>query len=100
VSSCIALESPYGINFHLLGICSRWETNPNRFHLETTIATLSPEIFEQVYLAPKPRLEGGDLRHTYGNSTPIAVVGLRIGLTPSSIELVGWNGAGGQTATV
>jgi uncharacterized protein len=75
------------------------ETNPNRLHRETTFATLSPEMFEQVYLAPKTATRG-DLRHTFGNPTPIAVVGFCIGLTPLSIELMGWNGAGGQTATM
>ena len=74
-------------------------TNPNTLHREITIATLSPEMFEQVYLAPKTATRG-DLRQTFGNPTPIAVVGLCIGLTPLSIELMGWNGAGGQTATV
>ncbi|KAE9379645.1 transcriptional activator of ethanol catabolism AlcS [Stipitochalara longipes BDJ] len=75
------------------------KTNSNRLHRETTFATLSPEMFEQVYLAPKTATRG-DLRHTFGNPTPIAVVGLCIGLTPLSIELMGWNGASGQTATV
>ncbi|KAK4996138.1 hypothetical protein LTR66_004195 [Elasticomyces elasticus] len=75
------------------------EAQPSRLHREATIATLSPEMFEQVYLAPKT-VTRGELRHTFGNPTPLAVVGFCIALTPLSIELMGWNAAGGQTATV
>jgi hypothetical protein len=34
--------------------------------------SVSPELFEQLYLAPKTRVKG-ELRHTFGNPTPIGL---------------------------
>lgn len=36
--------------------------------------SISPELFEQLYLAPKNRVEG-QLRQTFGNPTPVALGG-------------------------
>jgi hypothetical protein len=40
----------------------------------------------------------GDLRKTFGNPTPIALVGFLLSLTPLTADLMGWRGAGGSGA--
>ncbi|KAF7562244.1 hypothetical protein G7046_g1899 [Stylonectria norvegica] len=56
--------------------------------------SLSPELFEQLYLAPQNRVKG-QLRQTLGNPTPIALGGFLLCTTPISMSLLGWQGAGG-----
>ncbi|KAL6411978.1 hypothetical protein AUP68_04358 [Ilyonectria robusta] len=75
---------------------------------------ISPELFEQLYLAPKTDVKG-QLRQTFGNPTPIglycfiiyvdvpsllieflkALGGLLLCAMPLSMVLLGWQGAGG-----
>ncbi|KAH8592528.1 plasma membrane ammonium transporter [Bisporella sp. PMI_857] len=57
-----------------------------------TSFTITPEMFEKLYLSPKS-IESGDLRKTFGNPTPVAIIGFLIALTPISIELMGWREA-------
>ncbi|GJC78423.1 protein alcS [Colletotrichum liriopes] len=59
--------------------------------------SMSPELFEKLYLSPQNKVKG-DLRKTFGNPTPIAIVGFLISLTPLSCDLMGWRGAGGNGA--
>ncbi|KAF9874743.1 GPR1/FUN34/YaaH-class plasma membrane protein [Colletotrichum karsti] len=59
--------------------------------------SISPELFEKLYLSPQNQVKG-DLRKTFGNPTPIAIVGFLISLTPLCIDLMGWRGAGGNGA--
>ncbi|TKW56130.1 Protein alcS [Colletotrichum tanaceti] len=54
--------------------------------------SMSPELFEKLYLSPLNNVKG-DLRKTFGNPTPIAIVGFLISLTPLSCDLMGWRGA-------
>ena len=56
--------------------------------------TISPDIFEKLYLQPKGQVKG-DLRKTFGNPTPLALIGFVVGLMPLSIQLMGWRGSGG-----
>lgn len=63
-----------------------------------TFLSMTPEMFEKLYLSP-PSKAKGQLRQTFGNPTPIAVLGFCVALTPLSVELMGWRGAGGSTAT-
>ncbi|KAL9596657.1 MAG: hypothetical protein Q9219_005652 [cf. Caloplaca sp. 3 TL-2023] len=58
---------------------------------------ISPELFEKLYLSPESRVKG-ELRKTFGNPTPIALVGFILSLTPLSCDLMGWRGAGGNGA--
>ncbi|KAL8891384.1 MAG: hypothetical protein Q9192_005752 [Flavoplaca navasiana] len=58
---------------------------------------MSSELFEKLYLSPENRVKG-DLRKTFGNPTPIALVGFLLSLTPLSCDLMGWRGAGGNGA--
>ncbi|KAH7346730.1 hypothetical protein BKA65DRAFT_551627 [Rhexocercosporidium sp. MPI-PUGE-AT-0058] len=60
--------------------------------------SISPELFEKLYLSPENNVHG-DLRNTFGNPTPLAVVGFVVALTPLSIELMGWGGVTGLSAT-
>ncbi|KAL8700225.1 MAG: hypothetical protein Q9224_001063 [Gallowayella concinna] len=58
---------------------------------------ISPELFEKLYLSPENRVKG-ELRKTFGNPTPIALVGFLLSLTPLACDLMGWRGAGGNGA--
>lgn len=55
----------------------------------TQIQTISPDLFEKVYLGPKNDVSG-DLRKTFANPTPVAVLGFAVGLFPLSIEFSKW----------
>lgn len=57
--------------------------------------TISPELFEKIYLNPQNSVKG-DLRATFGNPTPLALLGFLLSLSPLSCELMGWRGAGGD----
>ncbi|KAH7133749.1 GPR1/FUN34/yaaH family-domain-containing protein [Dactylonectria macrodidyma] len=62
----------------------------HRIHTSGSIP-ISPELFEQLYLAPKSHVKG-QLRQTFGNPTPI---GLLLCAMPLSMVLLEWQGAGG-----
>lgn len=83
----------------------------NGYHLDSSMDTdtalrkiqtsgsisISPELFEKIYLSPQNNV-AGDLRKTFGNPTPLALVGFLLALTPLSCDLMGWRGAGGNGA--
>ncbi|KAH8900134.1 hypothetical protein GQ53DRAFT_869462 [Thozetella sp. PMI_491] len=58
---------------------------------------ISAELFEKLYLSPKNVVKG-ELRKTFGNPTPIGLVGFLLALTPLACDLMGWRGAGGSGA--
>lgn len=70
-------------------------TTDHLYHALTTTSTISPEAFERLYLSPQNRVSG-DLRKTFANPTPLALLGFATGLTPLSIEFMGWRGSGGN----
>lgn len=55
------------------------------------------ELFEKLYLTPQKTVKG-DLRGTFGNPTPVALIGFLLSCTPLACELMGWRGAGGNGA--
>jgi len=59
---------------------------------------MTPEMFEKLYLSPKGRVSGD--RSTFGNPTPVAILGFVVALTPISAELMGWRGAAGFSSTI
>lgn len=59
--------------------------------------SLTPELFEKLYLQPQNKVKG-DLRKTFANPTPIAIIGFLMCLGPLSCDLMGWRGAGGSGA--
>lgn len=59
--------------------------------------TISPELFEKLYLTPKvPRV--GDNAKRYANATPLGFVGFVISTMTFSMVLMGWGGADGESA--
>jgi len=57
--------------------------------------SISPELFEKLYLSPKDSASAGNIiRKTIGTPTPIALVGFLLSLTPLACDLMGWRGAG------
>ncbi|KAK3701885.1 hypothetical protein LTR37_015196 [Vermiconidia calcicola] len=59
--------------------------------------SISPELFEKIYLSPQNKV-AGDLRKTVGNPTPFALVGFLLSLSPLSCELMGWRSASSSGA--
>ncbi|MCJ1279235.1 hypothetical protein MMC21_007059 [Puttea exsequens] len=60
--------------------------------------SISPELFEKLYLSPENKVSG-ELRKTFGNPTPLALIGFLLSLSPLSCQLMGWRGAGGNGAS-
>ncbi|KAI5212267.1 GPR1/FUN34/YaaH-class plasma membrane protein-like protein [Aureobasidium subglaciale] len=60
--------------------------------------SISPELFEKLYLSPQNKV-AGELRKTFGNPTPLALVGFLLSLTPLSCMLMGWRGASNTGAS-
>ncbi|EME40933.1 hypothetical protein DOTSEDRAFT_136849 [Dothistroma septosporum NZE10] len=58
--------------------------------------TLSDAQFERLFLSPRNQGVAGDLRKTFANPTPLAIMGFSTGLTPLAAELMGWRGSGGS----
>lgn len=59
--------------------------------------SISPELFEKMYLSPQNVVKG-DLRKTFANPTPVALLGFLLSLSPLSCDLMGWRGSGGNGA--
>lgn len=59
--------------------------------------SISPELFEKIYLSPQNQVKG-DLRKTFGNPTPLALIGFLLCLSPLSCDLMNWRGAAGGAA--
>lgn len=66
----------------------RAETNTDSHHEQlrnmlTNTMSVSPEMFERLYLNPKGQVKG-DLRKTFANPTPLALLGFSVALLPLS----------------
>jgi len=59
--------------------------------------SMSPELFEKLYLSPQNAVKG-DLRKTFGNPTPLALIGFLLSLFPLSMDLMGWRSISGTAA--
>lgn len=62
----------------------------NRIRTASSVS-MSPELFEKLYLTPANKVRG-ELRRTFANPTPIALVGFLMSLTPLCCDLMGWRG--------
>jgi hypothetical protein len=51
-----------------------------RYELAKTV-TLTPELYERLFISPKTQVKG-DLRNTFGNPTPIGVLGFSVAVFP------------------
>jgi hypothetical protein len=56
--------------------------------------TISPELFEKLYLTPKTP-HAGDYNKRFANPTPLGFVGFVISTFTFSMILMGWGGASG-----
>ncbi|KAH7115250.1 plasma membrane ammonium transporter [Dendryphion nanum] len=65
----------------------------------TTNISLSPELFEKLYLAPKIP-HAVDHATRYANATPLGFLGFVISTFTFSMVLMGWGGANGLPAVV
>ena len=59
-----------------------------------TMMTISPELFEKLYLTPKVPTEG-DFRKRFANPTPLGFVGFVISTFTFAMVIMGWGGANG-----
>ncbi|KAL6694163.1 GPR1/FUN34/yaaH family domain-containing protein [Trichoderma pleuroticola] len=75
------------------------EEHVNDLKRTNTYLSISPELFEKLYLSPKAQTHG-QLRRTFGNPTPVGALGFCVALTPVSAQLMGWRGASGSSATI
>ena len=68
-------------------------------HKTATNITLSPELFEKLYLTPKvPHV--GDAYKRYANPTPMGFVGFVISTFSFAMVMMGWGGAAGLSVVV
>jgi hypothetical protein len=51
-----------------------------RYELAKTV-TLTPELYEKLFISPKTQV-AGNLRTTFGNPTPIGVLGFSVSVLP------------------
>ncbi|KAI9804503.1 MAG: hypothetical protein M1825_001402 [Sarcosagium campestre] len=80
-------DYPMGSDDHSDGASRRIKT--------ATSDTISPATYEKVYLSPETAVKG-DLRKTFANPTPLALLGFLLSLSPLACDLMGWRGAGGH----
>ncbi|KAH4052186.1 hypothetical protein HBI04_119910 [Parastagonospora nodorum] len=64
-----------------------------RYELAKTV-TLTPELYEKLFISPKTQV-AGSLRNTFGNPTPIGVLGFSVAVFPLACAFMGWRGSGG-----
>ncbi|CAO2654365.1 Nn.00g110980.m01.CDS01 [Neocucurbitaria sp. VM-36] len=74
----------------------RIEKGPQLMHTTTNIS-MSPELFEKLYLAPKVP-HAVDNVGRYANATPLGFLGFVISTFTFSMVLMGWGGASGLPA--
>ncbi|KAJ6151180.1 hypothetical protein N7470_007774 [Penicillium chermesinum] len=70
--------------------------------IQTADSVLLPiprDAFEKLYLTPKTPA-AGQLRRTFGNPTPVALMGFLLAATPNSMAAMGWRGAGGNGGAI
>ncbi|PSN64767.1 plasma membrane ammonium transporter [Corynespora cassiicola Philippines] len=72
------------------------EKDPGLTHTTTNI-TISPELFEKLYLAPKVP-HATDNAGRFANATPLGFLGFVISVFSFSMVLMGWGGASGLPA--
>lgn len=66
---------------------------------ESVLLPIPRDAFEKLYLNPKMPTTG-NLRRTFGNPTPISLMGFLLASTPSAMITMGWRGAGGNGGAI
>ncbi|KUL89322.1 hypothetical protein ZTR_03813 [Talaromyces verruculosus] len=66
---------------------------------ESVLLPIPRDTFEKLYLTPKMPI-AGNLRRTFGNPTPISLMGFLVSATPNAMLHMGWRGAGGDGGAI
>ncbi|KAG4435288.1 hypothetical protein IFR05_009214 [Cadophora sp. M221] len=70
--------------------------NLHRYATHNSIA-VPMDVYEKMYLNPETRVKG-QLRNTFANPTPLALMGFLVASAPLGCALMGWRGSGGGGA--
>ncbi|OGE47747.1 hypothetical protein PENARI_c037G10157 [Penicillium arizonense] len=66
---------------------------------DSVLLPIPRDAFEKLYLAPKTPI-AGKLRSTFGNPTPISLMGFLLAAMPTAMLTMGWRGAGGNGGAI
>lgn len=66
---------------------------------ESVLLPIPRDAFEKLYLNPKLPTTG-NLRRTFGNPTPISLLGFLLAATPAAMITMGWRGSGGNGGAI
>ncbi|KAJ5698457.1 hypothetical protein N7462_000462 [Penicillium macrosclerotiorum] len=66
---------------------------------ESVLLPIPRDAFEKLYLSPKMPA-AGNLRRTFGNPTPISLLGFLLAATPAAMQTMGWGGSGGNGGAI
>lgn len=66
---------------------------------ESVLLPIPRDAFEKLYLSPKTP-NAGKLRSTFGNPTPICLMGFLLAATPTAMLTMGWRGSGGNGGAI
>ncbi|KAJ5489388.1 hypothetical protein N7539_004278 [Penicillium diatomitis] len=66
---------------------------------DSVLLPISRDAFEKLYLSPKTPT-AGNLRRTFGNPTPISLMGFLLAATPAAMLTMGWGGSGGNGGAI
>lgn len=71
------------------------ETLRRNLTADSVLLPIPRDVFEKLYLNPQTPT-AGNLRRTFGNPTPVALLGFLVAATPLGCITMGWRGAGGN----
>jgi hypothetical protein len=66
---------------------------------DSVLLPIPRDAFEKLYLSPKTP-NAGKLRSTFGNPTPISLMGFLLAAMPTAMLTMGWRGAGGNGGAI
>ncbi|CAI7572250.1 unnamed protein product [Penicillium pancosmium] len=66
---------------------------------DNVLMPIPRDVFDKLYLTPKTPI-AGNLRRTFGNPTPICLLGFLVAATPCAMITMGWRGSGGNGGAV
>ncbi|CEJ60656.1 Putative GPR1/FUN34/YaaH-class plasma membrane protein [Penicillium brasilianum] len=66
---------------------------------ESVLLPIPRDAFEKLYLSPKTPA-AGNLRRTFGNPTPISLLGFLLAATPAAMLTMGWGNSGGNGGAI
>ncbi len=66
---------------------------------DSVLLPIPRDAFEKLYLSPKTPA-AGNLRRTFGNPTPICLMGFLLAATPAAMLTMGWGNSGGNGGAI